>query len=472
MNDFYNLLFEEVNKKKDGLIKDFMEKNNNVVIPFWEYFDNSNNSILSKTIFNEMYNDFYYLCNYLEKNLNKPEIENYINTKNETGFTVLHFASFRGKIPIISRLIHLHADLYTKNEKGLTILHLAAQGNQPNSLAYFKEKFSLDLNQLDNVKSTPLHWACYTGSLKAVEYLLCNDVELDKTDNEGVTALHLACMSDNIHIVKRLLRAGANRNIKDKNNRTAGELAEIKKKKCAGLFKNKKRICCSCIVIKTPTKKIKKSRKNIYLFLVLYVFSIITEVFFVMDYKEKKINFYMFVVSNSIVFLIYFFLICINTQINKPKKNILELLEEGKDISEYCYKCKIKKEKNTVHCFICQQCIEDFDHHCYWINKCVGKKNYFLFIFFLIFNLINFGIYIYNDLYRIIHNKKIIKSFSFDLMFLVINFLIIIFFALLIIILLIINIRNCCYNYKINKKIIDNKFSQTASSNKLIESEA
>ena len=468
MNDFCLLLFEEVNKKKDGLIKDFMENHNNEIIPFWEYFDSSKNSILSKTIFNEMYNDFDYLCNYLETNLkNKNEIKNYINTPNNQGYTPLHYASFKGKISIISRLIKLDADTSIKNEKGLTVLHIAAQGNQPNSLAYFKEKCNENLNRYDNAQSTPLHWACYTGGVKAVDYLLCNDVELDQIDNQKVTALHLAVLSDNIKIIKKLLRAGADTNIKDSNNRTPEELAVLKKKKCAKIFRKKKRRCCNCIVIKTPNRKIKRSKKNIYLFLFLYIFSITTEILFVIDNFEKK-YLYIFIVLNFIVFLIYFSLICKSTKIHQAQINILKLLEEGKDINDYCTKCKIKKENHTVHCFICQQCIEDFDHHCYWINKCVGKKNYCLFISFLFYNLINFSYYIYIDFHTFFKKNKKHKTLS--LIFSIINLCIIIFFALLIFLLIFINLRNAIYNKKLKKQ--EKKFIDTSCSNKLIDSEA
>ena len=464
MNDFCYLLFEEANKKQDGLIQDFMENHNNEIIPFWEYFDSSNNSILTKTIFNEMYNDFNFLCNYLETNLkNKDQIEKYINTQNNQGFTSIHYASFKGKISVISRLLKLNANISIQNAKGLTVLHLAAQGNQPNSLAYFKEKCNENLNKNDKAHSTPLHWACYTGSLKAVDYLLCNEVDLDQTDDQRVTALHLAVMSDNIQIIKRLLRAGADRNIKDSNDRTPGDLAIFKKKQCAKIFKMKKKRCCNCIVIKTPNTKINRSKKNIYLFLSLYIFSITTEITFVID--KNKIYLIFFSVSNFIVFFLYFLLICINTKVNQPQINILQLLEEGKDISEYCTKCKIKKENHTVHCFICQKCIEDFDHHCYWINKCVRKKNYRLFIFFLYYNFLVFIIYFY--FYFHLFFKK--KKKTLKLIFSILNLCIIIFFALLVFLLILINTRNACYNRKLKK---EKKLINSSSSNKLIDSEA
>ena len=43
--------------------------------------------------------------------------------------------------------------------------------------------------------STPLHWACYTGSLNVARMLLAWKVNLNLKDVSGMTALHLAVES-------------------------------------------------------------------------------------------------------------------------------------------------------------------------------------------------------------------------------------------------------------------------------------
>jgi hypothetical protein len=70
----------------------------------------------------------------------------------------------------------------------------------------------------------------------------------------------------------------------------------------------------------------------------------------------------------------------------KRKRNVDDLkglINRNADLSKYCYKCFVRKTRNTKHCIICDCCYEKFDHHCYWINKCVAKRNFCLFIFFL-----------------------------------------------------------------------------------------
>jgi len=38
----------------------------------------------------------------------------------------------------------------------------------------------------------------------------------------------------------------------------------------------------------------------------------------------------------------------------------------------------------SMHCIICDICIEDFDHHCFWVNNCIGGNNLSTFIIFLL----------------------------------------------------------------------------------------
>ena len=133
----------------------------------------------------------------------RKEIKKWVNEKSEQGHTALHYASYRGNIGIINKLIENGAEVEVSNNRGLNVLHMAAQGNQPGALVYFKENFLLNIQSVDDLGSTPLHWACYTGSELSVLFLLSWNMNVNAQDREGLTPLHLAVMSGILNLTFR-----------------------------------------------------------------------------------------------------------------------------------------------------------------------------------------------------------------------------------------------------------------------------
>jgi len=127
------------------------------------------------------------------------EIENWVNQKSKNqGFTAIHYASYRGNIDIIKKLIEYKSNIEAINNRGINVIHMACQGNKLSSLIFFKDKFNMNIHSVDELWSTPLHWACYNGSEESIIYLLSWHVELNNQDKEGLTPLHLAVLSGNI----------------------------------------------------------------------------------------------------------------------------------------------------------------------------------------------------------------------------------------------------------------------------------
>lgn len=49
----------------------------------------------------------------------------------------------------------------------------------------------------------------------------------------------------------------------------------------------------------------------------------------------------------------------------------------------YCDRCNTFRPQGTIHCSVCNCCVEDCDHHCPFTGKCVGKNNLRYFHVFL-----------------------------------------------------------------------------------------
>ena len=79
----------------------------------------------------------------------------------------------------------------------------------------------MNLNDVDNRGSTPLHWACYSKSEFALSYILAMNPNLEIQDLEGLTPLHLAVRTSEDILTTRSIRAlllkGARLDIKDHN---------------------------------------------------------------------------------------------------------------------------------------------------------------------------------------------------------------------------------------------------------------
>ena len=473
------------------LVKLILEKNESEITKFLELYqkfdlfspiDKENNNILHRITFQNSTPIFNIFEKYLTSTKEENELKLLINKQNSKGLTPLHYACYKGNIMIIKKLINLGANIKLTNNKGLNILHLASQSNQVNVLAYFIEKYNFDPMSTDQAKSTPLHWACYFGCENCVDYLLSfKEVNINYCDNEGKTPLHIAILSENVNLIKKLIRYGANKNIRDNNNNTPLELAELKKKKISVSILKKGKKICKFIIIKPPVEKIEKSYFNVIIFFILYLLSIFVNLTFLFVLINNKIHFFIYTIGNLLNFIIYIILIYINPGIDKKKnlnlignkKFFLDIIEKGGDVKNYCPRCFVKKNKYSRHCFICDRCVNDFDHHCYWINNCVGGKNYNCFFCFIILNILILSYNLYLDFsiffmknYEIdcnsniflycssIKNKNLYNELIFKIISIV-NFCICFFFDILLFALFGLQIRNYFFNKKIKNKLID-----------------
>jgi hypothetical protein len=149
-----------------------------------------------------------------------------MNTQNTEGFTALLYASYSGHLDIVRFLVeeyHVNTSLTTNT--GLNPLHVAAQRNMVLPLLYFKDL--ININSVDTLQSTPLHWAAYMNSEAVVAFLLTEPglTCLDQQDNDGNTPLMLAVTYGNTRVVRRLLIKGADRYVKNRSGKIPMDVA-------------------------------------------------------------------------------------------------------------------------------------------------------------------------------------------------------------------------------------------------------
>ena len=324
------------------------------------------------------------------KEYNEKIFKEFINAKTETEhLTPLHYAAFRGNIKMIDLLIQNFANVQALSYNGLNMLHKGAQGNSPNSIIYFNKKHKIDIASKNNDGLNALHFASISGMDNSVIYLLNMGLDPNIQDIHGNTALHYAVKYNQIRIIKKLIQNGANKNILNKNKISPAILAR-ENPELSEIF-TKKGICQKLFFKPDINKKSKFSNMNMLLFIVLHITVIFLTFVMLMPYFDNT-YFTLIYLFFSFLLFIFFFILSFSDPgklSNNQYKSMLDIVEKGGLLEEYCPNCLIKKNFRSKHCIICEKCVDEFDHHCFWVGNCIGKNNFSLFFNFLIFILFN-----------------------------------------------------------------------------------
>ena len=341
-----------------------------------------------------------------EKERNEKIFKYFINSKTQTEhLTPLHYASFRGNMKIIKLLIENHADINALSLNGLNMLHKASQGNKPSAIVYYNKKYNIDLNSTDKDNLNALHLASISGMDNSVIYLLSLGIDPNAQDINGNTALHYAVKYNHIRIVKKLLQNGAKTYIINKVQKKTPVMMAEDNPEILEIFR-KKGICEKLFFKPDISKKTAFSNVNMILFITLHLIIMFLTFFMLMPYFNNTIFSLCYLVISALIFLLYGYLSFSDPgiMISNEYKDLLDVVEKGEDLENFCPFCLVKKNYKNTHCLICQKCIDEFDHHCFWVGNCIGKNNYsffFIFLIFVVFNTIyNFGITSYYIVYE------------------------------------------------------------------------
>ena len=355
-------------------------------LEFWLIKENDGSTSLVKSTFLNMTEISIFLIEEAKRNLqfkdNKLFID-FINKKGDNGFNALHYAAFRGNIKILEKLIENGADISIKNNSGLNVMHMAAQGDQPNVLVFFKEKFDLKISCLDSVMSTPLHWASYMGAESSVDYLMSWNADINARDKDGFTPLHLAVMTEKIRIIKKLIKLGAYIHAEDYKNRKPIDIAICRNNSQIIEVLQENINFFSCNLNKFKSQDSFTFPTTFFLY---FIFIELISSFIILPHLNSV---YKYELSTSLTVALFIFYLKLffsdpGFKNNKINKTLLKLSLDGEVLNNICPWCVLYMKSSSKHCYHCNRCVDNFDHHCIWIKNCVGNKNFNVFFLFLI----------------------------------------------------------------------------------------
>ena len=144
------------------------------------------------------------------------ENQDYVNTRNNSGTTLLMRTCYNGHMNVATYLVKHGANIHLQDKNGNTCLHYAAEGGQievVSKLLAGGAKENQDyVNTRNNSGTTPLMRTCYNGHMNVAAYLVEHGANIHLQDKNGDTCLHFAAEGGHVEVVSKLLAVGAKEN--------------------------------------------------------------------------------------------------------------------------------------------------------------------------------------------------------------------------------------------------------------------
>ena len=357
---------------------------------------------MESVIINNSSDFFENVMEILRNKFDEETLKKYLNKEDSLGNTAILYAAYRGNIHIVESLIQSGSNVnFISKKGGLNVLHMAAQGNNPNLIIYFKEKYNFPIDQKDSAGNLPLHWACYNSSEEAINFLLSFMDDINIQNNEGITPLHVAVFTEKPSLIKKLLKKGADITIRDKSNKTpltlAFELTGYSSKVTNILISSQpKKTCLQNFCRISDKNKKNKNEDDAAITPPIYFFGNVIFFFMVFFLQLDYLNNIYSVIFFSIIFCHLFSFTYMSFSDPGIIKNTdcnydwITLVCKDINIKNMCPYCKVKRQRLSRHCFMCNKCIKEQNYHCNIINNCIGEDNSNGYLVFLIMNLVVF----------------------------------------------------------------------------------
>ena len=134
-----------------------------------------------------------------------------IDTKDDEGMSLLHWAAVRGHVTTMRLLIRRGCDVNSVDGRGLTPLHWAAVMGQTKAVRELIRK-GASKSVVAGSYGTPLHQAAIGGHVETAVAMLEEGCPFHIVNSDGATVLHFAAKSGCIKLVRELVGKGCNVN--------------------------------------------------------------------------------------------------------------------------------------------------------------------------------------------------------------------------------------------------------------------
>ncbi|XP_038211865.1 26S proteasome non-ATPase regulatory subunit 10-like [Zerene cesonia] len=153
-----------------------------------------------------------------------------LEPQDDTCTTPLILAASAGRFEVVRLLVGKGANVNHKTNRNQTALHYASSKGHK-EVVKFLINADANVNSVDVLGATPLHRAAAQGKTDIVEILLSSPhIKVNLCDSTGNTPLHLACEEEREGVASMLVKAGAQLDIKNKEEKTPLDLTSSKLK--------------------------------------------------------------------------------------------------------------------------------------------------------------------------------------------------------------------------------------------------
>eukprot|EP00406_Dinophysis_acuminata_P069523 CAMPEP_0179286504 /NCGR_PEP_ID=MMETSP0797-20121207/39778_1 /TAXON_ID=47934 /ORGANISM="Dinophysis acuminata, Strain DAEP01" /LENGTH=769 /DNA_ID=CAMNT_0020995395 /DNA_START=1 /DNA_END=2311 /DNA_ORIENTATION=- len=131
------------------------------------------------------------------------------DARNHAGETPVHWAAKSSNIQSVQAMTEGdHSMLSQRDTDGFTPFIILAQNDNAPVMEWMYLR-GISVEEQDNWGRTALHWACYKGHRRTVQFLLSRSANIAHRDHEGMTAIHWAALKGHELIADMLINVGA-----------------------------------------------------------------------------------------------------------------------------------------------------------------------------------------------------------------------------------------------------------------------